>query len=332
MKSFLLGCVLFPLCVCVAVAEEAPDAFQWLEEVESKKSLDWVKSQNKRSLSVLQKDARYSVFLQEAKAILNATDRIPYGTLRGGWVYNFWQDAKHVRGILRRAKPDAYRSKKTAWQTVLDIDALAKSEKENWVYKGVRCAAPTFQRCLVRLSKGGKDASVYREYDVEARAFVENGFEVAEAKTAVDWIDQDTLLIGTDFGVGTLTESGYPRIVKKWRRGTDISRAETLFEGEPVDMGVWPMVVHRPSGTETFIYRAPTFFTSAIIHVDAKGQQTKLPIQPSAQFKGLFKGQLLIGLRESWTPKGHGTYPAGSLISLPLDKLLANQYQGIHTL
>ena len=332
MNACLLGLLLVPLHVTVAGAEDAPDAFQWLEEIESKKSLDWVKKQNKKSLSVLEKDPRYTVFLDEAKSILNAKDRIPYGQRRAGWVYNFWQDAKHVRGILRRAKPEAYRAKKTQWQTVLDIDALAATEKENWVYKGVTCAAPKFQRCMVRLSRGGKDASVYREFDVETRAFVDQGFEVAEAKTAVDWIDRDTLLIGTDFGTGTLTESGYPRIVKRWRRGTDIDRAETVFEGEPVDMGVWPMVVHRPEGTEVFVYRAPTFFTSSVIHVDAKGKQTKLPLQPSAKFKGLFQGQVLVSLREAWTPVGQDTYSAGSLISLSLRGLLDKKFDGIHRL
>ena len=186
---------------------------------------------------------------------------------------------------------------------------------------------------MIRLSRGGKDASVYREFDIPSKSFVKDGFDLKEAKSAVGWIDKDTLFVGTDFGPGTTTESGYPRMVKKWSRGTDLSQAKLVFEGEPIDMGIWPVVSLRPEGRHVFVYRSMTFFTSALIHVADDGKQTKLPLQPSAQLKGLFHGQVLINLREAWTPiKGSQSYAVGTLLSIPLAELLANEIKTIHTI
>src|SRR5690348_10941217 len=185
----------------VAMAAE-DDPFLWLEEVDGARALEWVHAQNDRSLDVLQKDERYKPNLDTALAIAQDKSRIPTGTLRAGWIYNFWQDDQNVRGIWRRTPLESYRTEEPLWQTVLDIDDLAKVEGKNWVFKGAECLPPAYRLCMVELSDGGKDASELREFDVETRAFVANGFHLPEAKSSVVWKDANNLLISTDWGPG----------------------------------------------------------------------------------------------------------------------------------
>ena len=157
---------------------------------------------------------------------------------RGKYFYNFWRDDQHVRGLWRRTTLDQYRRKQPRWETVLDIDELAKQENENWVYAGTTCLRPKYERCLLSLSRGGGDAVVVREFDTRTKTFVKDGFTLPEAKSSVDWRDENTIYVGTDFGPGSLTSSGYPRIVKLWKRGTPLSEARTLFEGQASDVAV----------------------------------------------------------------------------------------------
>jgi prolyl oligopeptidase len=164
--------------------------------------------------------------------VLNAKDRIPYISRRGNWLYNLWQDEAHKRGLWRRTTLAEYRKAEPAWETVIDLDALGKAEGENWVWGGASCHGPDYRRCLVSLSRGGADAKVVREFDVVAKTFVKDGFVLPEAKSSVDWIDANTVYVSTDFGPGSMTDSGYPRIVKRWKRGTPLSEAVTMFEAQ----------------------------------------------------------------------------------------------------
>ncbi|MEE2758143.1 MAG: prolyl oligopeptidase family serine peptidase [Myxococcota bacterium] len=291
------------------------DPFQWLEGVDDPKALDWVKKQNEITLKELKGDPRYQDFLEKTTAILTATDRIAYGALRGDYVYNFWQDKVHVRGIWRRTTLASYQTENPSWETLLDFDELAKKEKKNWVFKGSKCLPPDHSRCMISLSDGGKDAVTIREFDVDMRAFVKDGFSVPEAKTAAAWVDINTLLIGTDWGPGSLTQSGYPRVVKRWTRGTRLNDAETVFEGESKDVGVWPWVSHRPEGATEMVYRGTTFFTSELHFVPQGVEPTKLPVPPSAKAHGVFKDVFLISLRKQWAVRGE-TYQAGTLLAL----------------
>jgi prolyl oligopeptidase len=196
------------------------DPYLWLEEVEGERALNWVREQNARSLPTLENDPRYAQLLTDATALANSRDRLPTGGIFEGYYYNFWQDETHVRGIYRRARLDAFaRDGNPQWETVLDIDAIATAENANWVFKGIDCLEGT-TLCLLSLSDGGKDAVTVREYDLATRAFVRNGFIVPEAKSGVTWLDRNTLLVATDWGAGTMTESGYPFVVKRWTRGT----------------------------------------------------------------------------------------------------------------
>lgn len=291
------------------------DPYLWLEEVEGERALEWVHARNKECFDELEADERYGKFLSQAEKILNAKDRIPYGSIRGKYVYNFWQDAEHVRGIMRRTTPESYRLAKPEWETVLDIDALAKAEDENWVYKGTAWLAPDYERCLIKLSRGGTDASVHREFDMVATRFVEGGFALPEAKSGVTWLDRDTLLVGTDWGEGSLTESGYPRVAKRWKRGTPLAKATTIFEGRHEDIGIWPRVMDSGEDTIALVDQSLTFFTGAYHVIGPDGKLTSLPLQESADLAGFYAGRLLFTLREAWEVDGQ-THAQGALLAI----------------
>ena len=291
------------------------DPYLWLEEVEGERALEWVHARNKECFDELEADERYGKFLSQAEKLLNAKDRIPYGSIRGKYVYNFWQDAEHVRGIMRRTTPESYRLAKPEWETVLDIDALAKAEDENWVYKGTAWLAPDYERCLIKLSRGGTDASVHREFDTVAKRFVEGGFALPEAKSGVTWLDRDTLLVGTDWGEGSLTESGYPRVAKRWKRGTPLAEATTIFEGRHEDIGIWPRVMDSGEETIALVDQSLTFFTGAYHVIGPDGKLTSLPLQESADLAGFYAGRLLFTLREAWEVDGQ-THAQGALLAI----------------
>ena len=295
--------------------QNTDDPFLWLEEIESKRSLEWVYARNKECFDELQSDDRYEKFLSQSELILNAKDRIPYGSIRGKFVYNFWQDSKNIRGIIRRTSLESYRSITPEWELVLSIDSLAEAEKENWVYKGVSWLAPDYERCLIKLSRGGTDASVYREFDSISKQFIEDGFELPEAKSGVAWLDRNTLLIGTNLGKNSLTKSGYPRIVRRWKRGTSLSKSEVVFEGEIQDIGIWPRVMDSGDETLALIEQSLTFFTGAYHLINKKGKLIKLPLQDSVDLAGFYAGKILFTLREAWKVEGK-THAQGSLMAI----------------
>jgi len=306
----------------VTLAEDATrrppildDPFLWLEEVEGKRALEWVKQRNGETLAELQADKRYEPFLAQAEALLNARDRIPYGSIRGRHIYNFWRDAEHIRGILRRTTLVSYRTAEPEWETVLDVDALARAEDENWVYKSIAWLAPGYERCLVKLSRGGTDASVHREFDALAKRFVEGGFVLPEAKSGVAWLDRDTLLVGTNWGEGSLTKSGYPRIAKRWKRGTPLAKAVTVFEGRQEDIGIWPRVMDSGEATLPMIDQSLTFYTGAYHLIGGGGKLRRLPLPESVDLAGFYAGRILFTLRDAWEVAGR-TFPEGALLAI----------------
>ena len=211
------------------------DPYLWLEDVTGPKALEWVRDLNAFSTYELTNSPSFEPLRQRLLSILDSKDRIPYVRKYGPHLYNFWRDDRHVRGILRRTSMTEYRKADPQWETVLDLDALAESEGENWVWKGFDPLYPDYDLCLVSLSRGGADATVIREFDLTRKAFVEDGFSLPEAKSDVSWRNRNTLYVGTDFGPGSLTDSGYPRVVKLWKRGAPLETAETVFEGESTE-------------------------------------------------------------------------------------------------
>ncbi|HEX8900297.1 prolyl oligopeptidase family serine peptidase [Vitreimonas sp.] len=294
------------------------DPYLWLEEVEGERALTWVREQNARSLAQLERDPRFASLHADAIALANSRDRLPTGGIHEGYYYNFWQDETHVRGIYRRTPIAQFSSGNPVWEIVLDIDAIAAAENANWVFKGIDCLEGT-TRCMVSLSDGGKDASTYREYDLATRSFVANGFVVPEAKSGVAWLDQNTLLVATDWGqengASTMTESGYPFVLKRWTRGTPLESATEVIRGQASDVGLFAGVYQDTDGRRVPIaIEANTFFESVNWRIDgAAPQRISLPEKSSIQ--GLYQGYLIATLQEAWL--GH---PQGALIAYPLSE------------
>jgi len=308
------------LSLTILSAQEADEQYLWLEEVEAEKALEWAKARNESTLAVLRAQADFDELYNRGKEILNSNERIAYPSIQGRHIYNFWQDKDHVRGIWRRTTPAEYRRENPGWEILLDIDALCQAENEQWVYKGASGLYPDYEKRMVQLSRGGGDAVVMREFDVKTRSFVENGFFLPEAKGSAAWMDQNTLLISTSFGENTVTESGYPRLVKIWKRGTDLTQAETVFEGEKTDVGCWGGVIDTPERRYDLITRSVTFFTSRN-YILEEGRAVLIDIPEDAQLNGFFKKQMLVELKSDWSVEGH-TYKQGALIAIDFDAFM----------
>ncbi|QWF77580.1 prolyl oligopeptidase family serine peptidase [Amycolatopsis sp. CA-230715] len=297
------------------------DPYLWLEDVTGDAPLGWVRERNAETAAVLAETPRFTALRDDIREVLDADDRIPYVVRRGEHLYNFWMDADHPRGLWRRTTLEEYRKDAPAWEVLLDVDALGAAEGESWVWEGAAVLRPDFRRALVELSRGGADAAVVREFDLERREFVEDGFTLPEAKSAVGWIDEDRVYVGTDFGAGSMTSSGYPRVVKEWRRGTPLSEATTVFEGKPDDVSV--RVVHDPTeGFERdFVSRVITFFRSERFLRTSDGELVKLDVPEDARFS-VHREWLLIRTRTAWRVGG-AEYGPGTLLAARFDDYLA---------
>ncbi len=319
--ALLLGCVLASGAFAVTTANDDP--YAWLEDVHGAKPLDWVRDQNVRSLDTLKADPLYQKNYDSILAVMDATDRIPMGSLRHGYVYNFWQDARNPKGLWRRTTIADYQLPQPHWEVLLDVDALAKAEGESWVFKGASCS-PGETRCLISLSRGGGDAIVVREYDLKAGKLATDGFSLPEAKGDLDYLDDDTVLFAT--ASGPRTKSGYARTVRLWKRGTAVADAPVIYEGKPEDVLVAPAVFHAESGGIGVVMRAVTFFETEYFLVE-NGTVAKLPLPLSANLQGVTIGgltHLIVTLREDWKQDDE-VFKKGALLALTLDPFLKNK-------
>ncbi|MBC3873898.1 prolyl oligopeptidase family serine peptidase [Undibacterium flavidum] len=317
-KMKLIAATVLLSCTYGAMAQ-VEDKHQWLEDVGGEKALDWVKARNQETRQKLDNDAGFVKLRSDLQVILDSKDRIPGIQKIGNAVYNFWMDAEHPRGVWRKTSMAEYRKPQPKWETVLDIDAIAKTENENWVFKGSQCREPEYDRCIINLSRGGADAVTIREFDLKTKQFVKDGFSLPEAKMNVSWRDKNTLFIGTDFGPGSLTDSGYPRIVKEWARGTPISTAKTIFEGQKEDISVSASRVSHRGITHEIVNRAVTFYTSEVFLMrGSKLQKLDIPAQTGYEF---FGKQFIVTPNEAWTTGGK-TYPQGSVLAIDFDAFL----------
>lgn len=286
-----------------SAAVRAADEFLWLEEVQGERALTWVRAQNAKTKAVLEGDRRYARFRDEALAILTAQDRIAMPRFRTGGLDNFWQDRTHVRGVWRRTSIDSYRTATPQWETVLDIDVLSRAENANWIYKGAACLPPARRHCLVSLSDGGKDAVVVREYDTQTRAFRSDGFRLPEGKHRFDWVDPDTLAIATDFGPGTLTESGYPFVVKLLKRGQTLAQAREIYRGDAKDggYGVNPDTLRDASGRAVDVLVSRPVSTFEAEHwLVLNGAPRKIDLPLKAQYQTYVNDRAIFTLQTAW--------------------------------
>ncbi|QDP02880.1 prolyl oligopeptidase family serine peptidase [Thalassotalea sp. PS06] len=301
-----------------ALAGEMEDPYIWLEEVEGAKALAWVEKQNEVSLEQIKSHPSYKSLYENSLAILNDKSRIPHPITKGNseYLYNFWKDETHVRGIFRRTTQKEYKKENPRWETILDIDELAKKENENWVYKGMNCLRPTYLRCMVSLSRGGADAVEMREFDIATKSFVKDGFFLPEAKSIISWINEDQIFVGTDFGEGSLTDSGYPRIVKQWSRGTPLTSAKTAFEVGEKSVGVWGDTLHDQDKDYQLLYEYKTIH-EILYHLFQDNKLVTLDLPIDSTIKDIYKGNIFVELKSDW--KG---FKQGQVIYSNLDKLL----------
>jgi len=325
----VLACLVLCIALVPAMAQEStpapatPDAtddpYLWLEDVTGEKALSWVEKRNAESKQALERSRGFKPLYERILAIMDSEERIPYVSKMGDHLYNFWRDAENERGLWRRTTLEEYRKAEPNWEVVLDLDALARNEDENWVWHGSDCLEPEYRRCLINLSRGGADAAVVREFDMDTKSFLEDGFYLPEAKSSVSWIDDDTLFVGTDFGDGSLTGSGYPRLVKLWKRGVPLDKTELLFEAKPDDVGAFGGKDFSPGHEKEIIYRMITFF-SGEFYVRLGGKLVRLDIPLDGLARTHFD-HFFVTLRSAWNVGGT-TYPAGALLVIGFDNFL----------
>lgn len=297
------------------------DPYLWLEDVMADRALGWARERNATTKAELEATAGFATTRDRIRAILDSKDKIPFVTKLGRYYYNLWTDADHKKGMLRRTTLAEYRKPAPAWEVVLDVDALSAHENVSWVFKDNSCLFPTYDRCLISLSPGGGDSLVVREFDVVKKAFVSDGFTVPEAKSFVSWKDRDTLYVATDFGPGTVTKSGYPRTIREWKRGTKLSEAVQIFEGQDSDVSV--NVVRSHDGkVRDLITRRPSFFTSETF-LRSGDSLIKIDTPLDARVT-TWHDQLLVALRSPWVI-GDTTWPKGALLAIGLDDFLTGK-------
>lgn len=305
-------------------AKDFDDPYLWLEDVTGERSLDWVRAHNEPTVEEFAGDD-FEAMRATAREVLDTDARIPYVRRRGEYLYNFWRDAANPRGLWRRTTLDSYRTDSPEWDVVIDLDELARADDENWVWGGANVIEPHHTRALISLSRGGSDAVVVREFDMATREFVgPEGFNLPEAKTRIGWEDDDTVLVGTDFGADSLTESGYPRMVKRWRRGQDLAQAETVFTGSATDVVVAAGRDRTPGFERTLVSRAIDFFNDEVYEL-RDGELIRIDAPTDASVS-VHRQWILIDLRSDWDT-GTASYRAGSLLAADYDEFLAGTAQ-----
>ena len=298
------------------------DTYTWLEDVEGEQALAWVEEQNAASLGYLESLPVFGPLRERNLEIYNSDERIAAPAMRGKHVYNFWRDEGNLRGRWRRMLLDDYVDGSEEWDLVLDIDLLAEGEDEDWVWKGAQCLRPEYRRCLLNLSRGGADAVVIREFDVETKTFVMDGFSLPEAKHRVSWIDHDAVWVGSDFGDGSLTDSGYPRTARLWKRGEPIEEATELFAGEQADVAAGVYRTWDRDESYDVAYRTPSFFETLNYLYMGEGEFRHIDIPADARFLGVMKGQMLVQLKTDWQIE-EATYPQAALLAIDFERFMA---------
>ncbi|GLU44607.1 prolyl oligopeptidase family protein [Allomuricauda sp. NBRC 101325] len=318
MKKYFLLVISIALIGPLVQAQE--DNYQWLEEVDGKKSLEFVEKENKATFEELSSEKDYESIYDKSLEIYNSSERIAYPTIQGDYIYNFWKDKDHARGIWRRSTLESYTIGEPIWETLLDIDELSEKDNVKWVYKGSNGLYPNYDRFLIQLSKGGGDAVIIKEFDVNKKEFIENGFFIDEAKSDASYVDENTLIVSTDFGEGTMTTSGYSNQVKLWKRGTLLEEAQLIYEGETTDVGTFGAVLRDGAKTYPLINQYESIF-SAQYSVWINNKIIKLDIPNDANPSAILNNQFIVQLKSDWVVDGV-TYKMGTLISLNFTELL----------
>ncbi|MCU1250232.1 MAG: Prolyl oligopeptidase [Edaphobacter sp.] len=323
--TLLMGTTLSSLNARAQNLNDQDDKYQWLEDVSGERSMVWVNAENERSAKALDVGPVYTALAETALRVLESPTRLPSPQFRVGEVYNTWQDAQHVRGILRRTSLDSYLKDQPDWHTVIDYDALATQDNEKWVQKGLNCLYPGDSLCLVALSAGGEDADTLREFDLktgESGKFVDNGFVLSRSKQSATWVDKDTLLVARNWGPGTMTQSGYPFVVKLWKRGESLDQAKEVYRGTASDVSAGAGSLHDSQGHHAVLLnRGVNFFQREVSLYTPEGPK-KIAIPGKSEIHGMLDGQIIVELNENWKPEGLSTtFPQGAIVALDLEAI-----------
>jgi prolyl oligopeptidase len=320
MNKFFLATI-FVACTSIADDRMTSDPYLWLEDVGGDEALEWVEAQNTISLGYLEALPTFEPLRAQNLENYNSDDKILSPGLRGDFIYNYWRDATNTRGLWRRTSIDNYVSGNPEWEIVLDLDALASEEGEDWVWKAPSCLQPDYRRCLLSLSRGGADATVVREFDVETGEFVEDGFYIAEAKSDVSWVDEDTLFVGSDFGDESLTDSGYPRSSRIWKRGEPLEEATEVYS---VDQSSVSGGIYRTWDADTardIAYDYTTIFSAEHYLYTGDDSPDLIDLPENTSLHGFKQGQMIVELRINWEIGGEN-YTEGSLLAIDFKQFM----------
>ncbi|MEI6487046.1 MAG: prolyl oligopeptidase family serine peptidase [Sphingomonadales bacterium] len=305
----------------VAAAPESPDPHAWLEAVEGPRALAQVESWNKATLDVLAATPGFAATRARALALLEDDHRIAEpAAIHGGSVLNLWTDARNPRGLWRTASLASFKAGTPQWRVLIDVDALGRAEGKSWVWKGANCLAPAYVRCMISLAEGGTDAVVAREFDVASGQFVAGGFQLPNAKSSLAWAGPDALYVATDFGPGSATTSGYPRIVKRWQRGTPLSAATLVGEGAATDVSASARTISDGDARWAFFTRRPDFYHQIASHIAPDGRLVRSPLPDDADIEDVLDGRVIAKLQSPWAGR-----PAGALVAYGIADVLAGR-------
>lgn len=310
------------LSIITIISKAQNDQYMWLENVDDQKSLEWVEKWNEKTLNVLTNQPDYKNIYEKSLEIYNSTDRIAAPSIYGNFIYNFWQDEQHPRGIWRRTSIQDYLNGDPTWETIIDIDSISKKDNEKYVFKGASGLFPKYDKFMVKLSKGGGDAVIIREFDAKTKQFVEDGFYIPEAKGSTSWIDENTIMVSTDFGDG-ITTSGYPKQVKIWKRGSSLDKAQMIFDGDENDMGIWGYTNQTEEKTYKIITQRTSFYSGKYYFLEGE-ELVSLDLPEDIEMSGFFNKQVLFSLKSDWKA-GEQDFKQGDLISIKYDDLKKNK-------
>jgi prolyl oligopeptidase len=283
------------------------DPYLWLEDVDGAKATAWADAESADTMARFG-DPGFAADRDTLAAILDRPDNIPYIGRHGDRVFNFWKDANNPRGLWRMTDLASFRTPIPRWEILLDLDALAAKEGEDWIWKGAPTLPGSHDRALVGLSRGGGDATVSREFDIRTREFVRGGFDLPEAKSSVTWLDRDTVLLSSALGEGMATKSGYARTIRLWRRGVDSLAAPVIFETKAEHMSAWGGI-ERDAGIERLIFAdKPNFFETILWIGDRNGPRQRVDA-PADAWVSWHRGWMTIKPRTPWTVAGRAYAP-----------------------
>jgi len=311
-KMYVRNLFVLPCLALASIVHAAEDPYLWLEGLEDAQALEWVEAQNELTAQSLAQSLLFKKLFAEAREVLNSDSRVPAVQQKDGYIFNTWRDETNPRGLYRRTTLTEFAKDNPNWETVIDLDALSKAEDQKWVFHGMSCLNKQPEHCLVSLSPGGGDAEVVREFNSVTKTFIKDGFYLPVAKSGAAWIDVDTLFVSTDFGPGSMTTSGYPRIVKRWKRGTPLSQAEKLFEAPETAINAYGMRLHSDGPDIDIIREGTTFWTTELYQL-VDGKKIHLELPDTAVMNGAFQGRLVISLKEDWK-HGDTTFPQGAVL------------------